>query len=123
MQNLIQELTSGHTVAPTSAALRAAKQLQSLAERAMHDTNARLDAERKLTEAHSELETRYAGQKLADAYISQLKQEVEDLKSKLAAYENKTANTDSEKHASNSAAINSAYDTSSDAPPLLDELG
>ena len=123
MQNLIQELTSSRTVPPTSAALRAAERIKSLAERANQDTAARIAAEARLVEAHAELETRYAGQKLADAYIQQLKQELDDLKSKLKEYEDKTANTDSEKHASNSAAIDSAYSASSDTPPLLDEHG
>ena len=123
MQNLIQELTSSRTVPPTSAAIRAAKELQSLAQRAQHDTAARLLAEERLVEAHSELETRYAGQKLADAYIEQLKKEVEDLKAQLRANEDKTADTDSKKRASNSSAVDSAYSASSESSPLLDEHG
>jgi hypothetical protein len=123
MQNLIQELTSSRTVPPTSAAIRAAAEIKSLAERANRDTQARLLAEQQLVEAHAELETRYAGQQLADAYISKLTEELDALKQKLKAYEDKTANTDSEKHASNSAALDSTYATPSDAPPLLDEHG
>jgi cell division septum initiation protein DivIVA len=123
MQNLIQELTSNRTVPPTSAALRAAERIKSLAERANQDTAARIAAEARLVEAHAELETRYAGQKLADAYISKLQEELDDLKSKLRAYEDKTADTDSEKHARNSSAIDSAYSDAVDPPPLLDEHG
>ena len=56
MQNLINELSQSRVISPSPAALRAAKAIQELHARANQDTQARMLAEQKLTEAYEDIQ-------------------------------------------------------------------
>jgi hypothetical protein len=56
MQNLINKLGQSRVIPPSPAAIQAAKVIQELHARANQDTQARMLAESKLTEAYDDIE-------------------------------------------------------------------